>query len=452
MTRLDEPTSPQPEGAPGQPEQLLATPPAAEFGVQRRPVEPDAVCAGAVGPARTAAEGVAGPAEVGDHLGVLAEGERLVTHYFRCLAKGYRGWRWAITVARAPRSRTASVCETVLLPGDDAVLAPAWVPWSDRLAPGDLGPADVLPYREDDPLLQPGYQQTGDEEADRVALWELGLGRARVLGPLGRDEAATRWYRGDRGPTADEAVHAAAACSTCGYFLPLVGALRQAFGVCANEWSPSDARVVSVDHGCGAHSETDVERPEPMPLPEPILDETGAEAIALPPRTTESLETTATTATTATTESLVASESIVVDEADSTGTGDDSTGTDDDSTGTDDDSTGTDDDSTGAGEGEGGGEAEADPDGDRQGAGAADQAGVADQGAGAPNEGGDAPLLVGDGIAQLPLTALQLTPPIDVGPAVEALPAEIVTPVDGIPVEEEHPGHRPGGAGDEPES
>jgi hypothetical protein len=243
--------------------------------------------------ARAAAEDLAGPGEVGDHLGVLAEGDRLVAHYFRCLAKGYRGWRWAITVARAPRSRTASVCETVLLPGDDAVLAPAWVPWSDRLAPGDLGTADVLPYREDDPLLEPGYTQTGDaavgaarswdDTADRLALWELGLGRVRVLGPLGRDETAARWYHGDRGPTADEAVHAAAACSTCGYFLPLAGTLRQAFGVCANEWSPSDARVVSVDHGCGAHSETDVERPEPLPLPEPILDETGAEPIALPP-------------------------------------------------------------------------------------------------------------------------------------------------------------------------
>ena len=27
------------------------------------------------------------------------------------------------------------------------------------------------------------------------------------------------------------------------------------FGACANEWSPSDGLVVSLDHGCGAHSE-----------------------------------------------------------------------------------------------------------------------------------------------------------------------------------------------------
>jgi hypothetical protein len=173
------------------------------------------------------------------------------------------------------------VCETVLLPGEDAVLAPVWVPWSDRLAPGDLGSADVLPYREDDPLLAPGYTLS-DDHADRVALWELGLGRARVLGRYGREVTVDRWYHSGRGPTADEAVHAAAACSTCGYFLPLAGPLRQVFGVCANEWSPSDARVVSVDHGCGAHSETDVERVQPAPLPEPILDETGVEAVGLP--------------------------------------------------------------------------------------------------------------------------------------------------------------------------
>ena len=34
--------------------------------------------------------------------------------------------------------------------------------------------------------------------------------------------------------------------------------MRQMFGVCANEWSPSDGKVVSLDHGCGAHSQTDV--------------------------------------------------------------------------------------------------------------------------------------------------------------------------------------------------
>src|SRR4051794_428293 len=249
-----------------------------------RAPEPDAACAAAVDLARAAAEEDAEPGTVGEHLGVTAEGDRLVTHSFASLAKGYRGWRWAVTVARAPRARVVTVCEVVLLPGADAILPPAWVPWQDRIAPGDLGPADVLPYRDDDPFLAQGYTVTDPGDEDELQLWELGLGRLRVLSLEGRSAAAERWYLGDRGPAAEEAVLATAPCSTCGFFLPLAGGLRRAFGVCGNEWSPSDGRVVSVDHGCGAHSETDVEALPAIPLPEPILDETGAEAVTLPPR------------------------------------------------------------------------------------------------------------------------------------------------------------------------
>jgi hypothetical protein len=278
-TSLDDQTT-TPEPTPAGADHPEPTPVAAA------PLVPDAVCAAAVALAQAAATDVAGAGSVGDHTGLDAEGDRLVTHYFEALTKGYRGWRWAVTVARPPRSRTATVCEVVLLPGTGAVLAPTWLPWSDRLAPGDLGPADQLPYRADDPYLDFGYTSTDDEDSDEVALWELGLGRARVLSPEGRSAAAQRWYLGDRGPTSDEAVHAQAACASCGYFVALTGSLRQVFGVCANEWSPSDGRVVSVDHGCGAHSETDVEHIEPLPLPPPILDETGAEAIVIMPRDT----------------------------------------------------------------------------------------------------------------------------------------------------------------------
>jgi hypothetical protein len=234
--------------------------------------------------ARGAAEQIADPGTVGDHLGVTAEENCVVTHRFTCSSRGYRGWHWAVTVARVPDSEDVTVSETVLLPGGDAVLSPTWVPWSDRLQPGDLGASDVLPRRPDDPNLIAGSEQVAlehEDEVDLLQFWELGLGRARVLGPYGRESAADRWYSGDRGPTADESVRASSACATCGYFVPLAGALRQVFGVCANEWSPSDGHVVSVDHGCGAHSETDLDQPEPVSLPEPILDELGAEAVVV---------------------------------------------------------------------------------------------------------------------------------------------------------------------------
>jgi hypothetical protein len=258
-----------------------------------QPAAPDQVLVAAVDQARAAAVEEAGADRVGEHLWAVAEGDRVVTHSFACSARGYRGWRWAVTVARAPRSKLATVSEVVLLPDRDAVIPPAWLPWSDRLAPGDLGVGDALPYRADDPYLEQGYEQVPqgdpdgdpdagllDDDTDRLARWELGLGRPRVLSLLGREAAATRWYASDRGPTGEEALHASAACATCGYFLPLAGAMRRVFGVCANEWSPSDAKVVSLDHGCGAHSETDVEQSEPIAPPPPILDETGAEAVS----------------------------------------------------------------------------------------------------------------------------------------------------------------------------
>ena len=197
------------------------------------------------------------PEAVGPYTAARSEGERLVTHLFETTMAGYRGWRWAVTVSRPPRSRTATVCEVGLLPGEEALLAPAWVPWADRLRPGDVGRSDRLPRRETDERLEPGWEATG-EEGDAAALDELDLGRARVLSPAGRSRAAQRWYDGEAGPGADGVRQADATCGTCGFLMRMPGSMRGLFGVCANEWAPDDGRVVSLDHGCGAHSETDL--------------------------------------------------------------------------------------------------------------------------------------------------------------------------------------------------
>jgi hypothetical protein len=233
----------------------------------------DSVLLAASDLARGALDGIAEPGTVGAYLGMDLLAERLGMHWFECTSPGYQGWRWGVSVARVPRAKIATVCETNLLPGPDALLAPEWVPYADRLAPGDLGAGDVLPYRAHDPYLEAGFEATGDEDVDQMAFFELGLGRPRVLSAEGRETAATRWYAGDNGPTSEVAQKATARCATCGYFVPMAGALRPVFGVCANEWSPSDGRVVSLDHGCGAHSETEFEPPEPMPIGHPVIDE-----------------------------------------------------------------------------------------------------------------------------------------------------------------------------------
>ena len=269
------------------------------------PAKKDALLASAVELARAALEEIAEPGTVGAHLGMEMLEERLAMHWFECTSPGYRGWRWGASVARIPRGKVATVCETNLLPGPEAILSPEWLPYAERLAPGDLGPGDVLPHKADDPNLEQGFEATGDEDVDRMAIWELGLGRRRVLSLEGRDAAATRWYEGDNGPTSDVALKATARCTTCGYFVPMAGALRPVFGVCANEWSPSDGRVVSLDHGCGAHSETDVEQPEAQSVGEPIVDEFAFDVeapVAEPSETGEPSEPAQTEQTETTTE------------------------------------------------------------------------------------------------------------------------------------------------------
>jgi hypothetical protein len=228
-------------------------------------VKRDAVLIGAVDAARDAAVAEAGVAMVGEHLAASMDSERVATHVFQCLNPAYVGWQWAVTLARAPRAKTVSVDEVVLLPGPTALVAPQWVPWSERVLPGDLSPGDVLPTAADDMRLVAGL--TGQADLDSVASaaslqpgqWEVGLGRVRVLSPIGRDDAANRWVTGEFGPGTSMARQAPLECGTCGFLLTFGGPLGQEFGACANQMSPADGRVVALSFGCGAHSEIETD-------------------------------------------------------------------------------------------------------------------------------------------------------------------------------------------------
>ena len=77
------------------------------------------------------------------------------------------GRSWSPTT---PGADHATISEVVLIPGPTALLAPDWVPWDQRVRPGDLGPGDLLAPAKDDPRLVPGYTASGDPQVDEIAV------------------------------------------------------------------------------------------------------------------------------------------------------------------------------------------------------------------------------------------------------------------------------------------
>lgn len=119
---------------------------------RRRAPKLDELLAGAVDVARaalTTETGLAEDGQVGAHAGAAADDDRLVTHRFSATLPGYGGWEWFATLARAPRSKVITVCEVGLLPGPDALLAPDWVPWSERVSQEEKIRLDAIAAGED---------------------------------------------------------------------------------------------------------------------------------------------------------------------------------------------------------------------------------------------------------------------------------------------------------------
>ena len=170
-----------------------------------------------------------GEGGIGKHIGVAGMTATSATHRFRADMPGYPGWEWQAVLGCAPNSSYVTVSEVALVPGGQALQAPEWVPYSDRLRPGDLGPGDLMPPAPDD---------------ERIAGGELTK--------TGWKQAEKRW-RDKFGPNTKMAAKAPLQCKTCALFVEF----RQPWGVCANELS-ADGRVVHGTYGCGAHSETRV--------------------------------------------------------------------------------------------------------------------------------------------------------------------------------------------------
>ena len=272
------------------------------------------------------------PDQVGDFVDAIALGDGVTDFRFVADYRGYEGWQWSVTLFHDEELDRWTVNESSLVPTDEALRPPEWVPWKDRLEPTDLSVTDSIGTEPDDSRLEDGFRRTepqtepdastdGGDAAARTAavdggsttahgadpdaeaatadgdatqeqtdidaaVEEVDLSRRHVMSPLGRSQTAKRWYEGPRGPKSLSTKTAGGhTCATCGFFVPLKGELNLMFGVCANKWSPDDGRVVSLDHGCGEHSE--IEPPEPTHLwvqSKPAFDDLHIDIIAHAPR------------------------------------------------------------------------------------------------------------------------------------------------------------------------
>ena len=82
--------------------------------------------------ARLAAVEAAPKNGVGDFLTQIEEEENVYTFLFAAKMKGYVGWNWSVSLFANEEDTTVS--EVNLMPGEDSLIAPNWVPWSERLA------------------------------------------------------------------------------------------------------------------------------------------------------------------------------------------------------------------------------------------------------------------------------------------------------------------------------
>lgn len=98
------------------------------------PVVADPVLLASRSAARAALEEITDAKSIGADEGYEAHEPHVLTLFFACNLPGYPGWRWAATVARVDEESPVTVLEVELLPGEGAVIAPEWVPWSVRLS------------------------------------------------------------------------------------------------------------------------------------------------------------------------------------------------------------------------------------------------------------------------------------------------------------------------------
>jgi hypothetical protein len=120
---------------------------------------------------------------VGSIVDTIDEGDGVTTFLFEAKLKGYVGWRWSITVFEQADSAAATISEVLLMPGPDSLVAPDWVPWSERLADYKALQAEL----EAQAALDAAEAEDADDEDDEDE--DLDESDEAVLDEVDADEA-----------------------------------------------------------------------------------------------------------------------------------------------------------------------------------------------------------------------------------------------------------------------
>jgi Protein of unknown function (DUF3027) len=120
--------------------------------------------------ARRALAEVTPESSIGELLGARDIADDVVNVEFATTLGGYIGWHWTVTIATLEGGEP-NVLELELLPFEGALLAPAWVPWADRLADyrsthPDGVPIDDLDDESDDDDLDDDESDDDADDAD----------------------------------------------------------------------------------------------------------------------------------------------------------------------------------------------------------------------------------------------------------------------------------------------
>lgn len=99
---------------------------------------------------------------VGDFVSSTELGDGVTDFRFVSNLVGYGGWQWSVTLYHDEETQRWTVNESTLVPTEDSLLPPPWIPWKDRLKPSDLSVMDSIGTSEDDSRLEDGFRQVNN--------------------------------------------------------------------------------------------------------------------------------------------------------------------------------------------------------------------------------------------------------------------------------------------------